>query len=92
MHRGKFGISVVCQCVVCPVFVSVLLSHTVLSELYQEKLVTEDDVERMTGEGRGLFDRVVLVQCTKPPEVVTRTADVLDKHGYKKNASLLKGW
>ena len=68
-----------------------LLSHTVLSELYQEKLVTEDDVKRMTG-GRGLSYRVVLVQCTKPPEVVARTGIVLDKYGHNKEARKLRGW
>ena len=69
-----------------------LLSHTVLSELYQEKLVTEDEVKRMKGEGGFLSDRVVLVQCTKPPEVVARTAIVLDKYGYNEEARLLRGW
>ena len=63
-----------------------------LSELYQEKLVTEDDVERMKGEGGDLSDRVVHVQCTKPPEVAIRTTDVLDRCGYNEEASLLRGW
>ena len=76
----------------CPVCVSVLLSHTVLSELYQEKLVTEDEVKRMKGEGGYLSDRVVRVQCTKPPEVVTRTTDVLDKYGFDEEARDLRGW
>ena len=69
-----------------------LLSHTVLSELYQEKLVTEDEVKKMKGERRDLSDRVVHVQCTKPPEVVARTTIVLDKYGHNKEASLLRGW
>ena len=69
-----------------------LLSHTVLSELYQERLVTEDDVERMKGEGRYLAYRLVQVQCTKPPDVVTRTADLLDKWGFGVQASILRGW
>ena len=69
-----------------------LLSHTVLSELYQEKLVTEDDVKRMTGEGGNLSDGVVLVQCTKPPEVVARTVNVLDKYGHNEKARWLRGW
>ena len=69
-----------------------LLSHTVLSELYQEKLVTEDEVKRMKGEGGDLSCRVVNVQCTKPPDMVTTTADVLDKYGYKKEAKKLRGW
>ena len=67
-----------------------LLSHTVLSELYQEKLVTEDEVKRM--KGGFLSDRIVLVQCTKPPEVVARTVAVLSKYGYNEEASLLRGW
>ena len=77
---------------VCPVCVSVLLSHTVLSELYQEKLVTEDEVKRMKGEGELLSDRVVIVQCTKPPEEVARTVNVLDKYGRNEEARQLRGW
>ena len=69
-----------------------LLSHTVLSELYQEKLVTEDEVKRMKGEGGPLSTRVVLVQCTKAPEVVDKSVIVLDKYGHNKTASLLRGW
>ena len=76
---------------VCPVCVSVLLSHTVLLELYQEKLVTEDEVKRMKGEEGYLSYRVVRVQC-KPPEVVARTANVLDKYGYNNAAMELRGW
>ena len=69
-----------------------LLSHTVLSELYQEKLVIVDEVKRMKGEIGSLSARVVLVQCTKPPEVVVRTTTVLDKHGHKEAARWLRGW
>ena len=76
----------------CPVCVSVLLSHTVLSELYQEKLVTEDEVKRMKAERRSLSDRVVHVQFTKPPEVVARTVAVLDKYGHNEEAGRLRGW
>ena len=69
-----------------------LLSHTVLSELYQEKLVTEDEVKKMKGEGGSLFAGVVVVQCTKPPEVVTKTTNVLDKYGHNEEARRLRGW
>ena len=69
-----------------------LLSHTVLSELYQEKLVTEDEVERIKGERGGLSDTVVVVQCTKPPEVVARTTNLLDKYGHNDEARRLRGW
>ena len=69
-----------------------LLSHTVLSELYQEKLVTEDEVKGMKGEGVYLSDSVVIIQCTKPPEVLARTAIVLDKYGYNVEGRKLRGW
>ena len=69
-----------------------LLSYTVLSELYQEKLVTEDEVKRMKGEGGSLSDRVVLVQCTKAPEVVAKSAIVLDQYGHNGATSRLRGW
>ena len=77
---------------VCPVCVSVLLSHTVLSELYQKKLVIEDEVKRLKGKGGGLSDRLDLVQCTKPPEVVARSTNVLNKYGHYKEARKLRGW
>ena len=78
-----FGVSSLCISAV---------SHTVLSELYQEKLVTEDEVKRMKGERRFVSDRVVIVQFTKPPEVVARTTNVLDKYGHNKEARKLRGW
>ena len=62
-----------------------------LSELYQKKLVTEDDLKRMKGEGGFLFNRVVLVQCTKPPKVLSITANVLDKYEYNDSAMKLRG-
>ena len=69
-----------------------LLSHTVLSELYQEKLVTEDEMKWMKGERGFMSERVVFVQCTKPPEVVARTSIVLDKCRHNKEARKLRGW
>ena len=69
-----------------------LLSHTVLSELYQEKLVTKDEVKRMKIERGFLSDRVVLVQYTKRLEVVAKTAIVLDKYGHNEEARQLRGW
>ena len=69
-----------------------LLSHTVLSELYQEKLVTEDEVKRMKEQGGDLSYRIVRAHCTKPPEVVTKTTNVLDRSGQNKEARWLRGW
>ena len=76
----------------CPVCVSVLLSHTVVSELYQEELVIEDEVKRMKGGIGSLSERHVYVQCTKPPEVVAKSASVLNKYGHNKEARALRGW
>ena len=73
-----------------------LLSRTVLAELYQETLVTEDEVESIKVEGDSQFtsvpDRVVVVQLIKSPDVVKKTAEVLDKYGHNEEAKLLKGW
>ena len=81
-----------CECFVCPVCVSVLLSHTVLSELYQERLVTEDEVKRMKGEGGDLPYQLISFQYTKPPDVVTRIADIIAKFGHNDEARQLRGW
>ena len=54
--------------------------------------MTEDEVKRMKGEIGSLYDRVVLVQCNKPPEVVARTVNVLDKYGQEVAARQLRGW
>ena len=67
-----------------------LLSHTVLSELYQEKLVTENEV-KMKGEGGDLLDQLISILCTKPLDVVTRTADIMAKFGHNEEARQLKG-
>ena len=63
-----------------------------LLELYQEKLVTEDEVKKMKGKEEDLSVRVVLIQFTKPPEVVARTVNMLDKYGRNVVANQLRGW
>ena len=54
--------------------------------------MTEDEVKRMKEEDGFLSDRVVLVQFTKPPEVVDRSVIVLDKYGHNRAARQLRGW
>ena len=54
--------------------------------------MTEDEVKRTKGEGGSLSARVVSVQFTKPPEVVARTVNVLDKYRRNEEAGLLRGW
>ena len=54
--------------------------------------MTKDEVNRMKGEGLYLCARVVPVQCSKPPEVVDRTTNVLHKCGHNEEARRLIGW
>ena len=72
--------------------VSVLLSHTVLSEPYQGKLQTEDEVMKMTGQEEKWAKKVVRTQCTSQSEAVTTTADVLRRSGFSMEARQLRGW
>ena len=39
-----------------------------------------------------LWQGLVNAQCSKPPEVVTTTAEVLDELGLKEEATQLRGW
>ena len=83
------AVNVLCAQSAC---VSVLISHTVLSELYHEKLLTEDEVKRTKGEEGDLLDQLISIQCTKPSEVVTRTAAILAKFGHNEEIRQLRGW
>ena len=69
-----------------------LLSYTVLSELYQEKLVTEDEVNRMRGDGGDPPYQLIPFQYTKPPELVTRIAAIMAKFGHNEESRQLRGW
>ena len=61
-----------------------------LSTLWQEKMITEQDLEdlKMTYVD---FNRLVLIQCTKPYDVVTRTAELLDGVNETDCANMLRG-
>ena len=48
--------------------------------------MTEDEVKRMKVLG------TVPVLSTKPPEVGTKIANVLDKYGQNLEATKLRGW
>ena len=68
-----------------------MVSHTVLSEMYQEKLVTDVEAKRMAG-GDKLPCQCIANQCTKPKETAYRTAAALDKFAYYGEARQLRGW
>ena len=49
-------------------------------------------VMKVSGVGRELWQVLVDVQCSKPPEVVSATVEVLDELGLKEKATQLRGW
>ena len=63
-----------------------LLSLPVLVELQQTGLITSQECKRM-----GEPSDVVRVQSHKSPEVQTKTADVLRRHGFGEESNLLAG-
>ena len=67
-------------------------AHVVLSTLYQEKMVTQQDLEELKrSPGIWLWYRLVHCQCTKPPDVITRTAELLDSIDQTLEANILRG-
>ena len=59
--------------------------HVVLSTLYQEKMVTEQEVEELKPLVKP-WHRLVHIQCTKSSDVVKRTAELLaDVEGKQLN-------
>ena len=61
-----------------------------LSTLYQKKMVTEQEVEDLIADV-WLLDHLVVIQCTKPPDVVKRTAKLLAEVGCVRDGEQLKG-
>ena len=64
--------------------------HVVLSTLYQEKMVTEEELNSMKPV-EWIWPRLVQIQCTKPPHVVARTAKLLTEERHNAEKDLLKG-
>ena len=71
-----------CDCPPCPL--SPL--SPVLAELQQADLITSEECGRLF-DSRG----VVGVQSGKSPEVQSKTADVLRRHGFEEESNLLTG-
>ena len=65
----------------------------VLSALYQEKLVTEQELEDLKAATStwDVWDQLVPIQSTKPPDVVTGTVELLVRENLKREANILKG-
>ena len=73
-----------------------LLSPPALAELQQADLITSEECKRMRLKQhfflwRGDLSDVFTVQRTKSPEVMSKTADILRRHGYEEESKLLAG-
>ena len=66
------------------------LVHVVLSTLYQEKMVTKQEVEELKQTGWP-WRRLVVIQYTKPPDIVKRTTELLAEVGHGEEGISLKG-
>ena len=53
-------------------------------------MVTEQEVEKLKQTGWP-WNRLVQIQCTKPPDVVKRTAELLAEVGCDEEGKRLKG-
>ena len=53
-------------------------------------MVTEQEMEELKSLGQP-WDRLIQIQCTKPPDVVKRTAELLSEVGCDEEGKRLKG-
>ena len=67
-----------------------LFSPSVLAELQQVDLITSEECKRLHVVWCDISD-VVNVQKGKSPEVMSKTAEVLRRHGFEKESKLLAG-
>ena len=54
-------------------------------------MITEQDLEDMKTHGFVTFNPLVCIQCTKPPDVMTRTAELLNGVNETDYANILRG-
>jgi hypothetical protein len=55
----------------------------ILSELYQNKLITREEVQEMMRSDLPLLKRLTLIQCHKCVDVVSQTAGIMSKYGIR---------
>ena len=68
----------------------VMFIYVVLSTLYQEKMVTEQEVEELK-QAEVLWHHLPHIQCSKPFDVVKRTAELLAEVGHDEEGKQLNG-
>ena len=61
-----------------------------LSTLYKEKMLTEQEMEELKPLLKP-WDHLVVIQCAEPPNIVKRTAELLAEVGHDEEGKQLKG-
>ena len=61
-----------------------------LSTLYHEKMVTDQEKEVLK-QATSHYNHLVQILCTKRPDVVKRTAELLTEVGHDQEGKQLKG-
>ena len=62
-----------------------------LTELYENELITFGDVLEMKGMKEDLMTRLVFIQCGKEADTVTKTAEITRRHYFNEDSKVLTG-
>ena len=62
-----------------------------LTELYENGLITSEDVQEMKRMKGYLMARLVFIQCGKEADTLTKTADITRRHYFNEDSKMLTG-
>ena len=62
-----------------------------LTELYENGLITSEDVHEMKRIKGNLMIRLVFIQCGKEADTVTKTVGITRRHGFNEDSKMLTG-
>ena len=62
-----------------------------LVELREMRILNHEEIEDMKNMKGDLEDRLVVILCSKDSDIITKSAEVVSKHGYADHGKLLLG-
>ena len=62
-----------------------------LTELYENGLITSEDVQEIKRMEGDLINRLVFIQCGKEADTVTKTTEITRRHGFNEDSKMLTG-
>ena len=62
-----------------------------LSELYENELITSEDVQEMKRMKGGLMARLMSIQCSKEADIIPKTAEIIRRHDFTEESKILTG-